>query len=161
MCLTSSRTKSQPTVFGKSKNRVYPLLPTEEAGDAAITVSSGRGTLDVFVSSEGVAVEEATGEMISESQESCSDSLQDRAQLEIPHSVEHAPYIPLASAQEALTRVSRNCIYKSYYNISSVKMLFKIYTLMVLFKSIFLQIHQKCSYDPLINTSQAHPEEVY
>ena len=94
--LISSGTRSRPPLFGRSKGRVHPALPTEEADDATFSIASGRGTPDVFVS-DGVAVEKATGETVNESQGNHG--------LEIPHSVEHQPYIPLTSAQDALARV--------------------------------------------------------
>lgn len=59
----------------------------------------------MFVSDTGVAVEEATGETINELQEDAVSSSTNAMAIEIPHSVEHQPYIPLASAQDALTRV--------------------------------------------------------
>lgn len=77
----------------------------EEPDDATNSVTSGRGTPDVFVSDTGVAVEEATGETINEPQEDAVSSSTNAMAIEIPHSVEHQPYIPLASAQDALTRV--------------------------------------------------------
>lgn len=59
----------------------------------------------MFVSDTGLAVEAATGEMINEPPVDTSSNANKMA-IEIPHSVEHEPYIPLASAQDALTRVS-------------------------------------------------------
>jgi hypothetical protein len=62
----------------------------------------------VFVSDTGLAVEEATGEMINVPQEpdhAAESSNTNKMAIEIPHSVEHEPYIPLASAQDALIRV--------------------------------------------------------
>ncbi len=57
----------------------------------------------MFVSDTGVAVEKATGEIINGPQEDVLDTT--AMAIEIPHSVEHQPYIPLASAQDALARV--------------------------------------------------------
>ena len=71
-----------------------PAAQTEEAEDATNSIASSRGTPNVFVS-DGVAVEEATGEAVVEVKEESS----------APYCVEHRPYIPLQSAQEALTRV--------------------------------------------------------
>lgn len=98
--LISSGTRS---LFGRSKGRVHPALMTEETDDATNSIASGRGTPDVFVSDTGVAVEKATGETINEPQEDASDTT--AVAIEIPHSVEHQPYIPLVSAQDALARV--------------------------------------------------------
>ena len=62
----------------------------------------------MFVSDTGVAVEEATGETINEPQEDTLNA--NTMAIEIPHSVEHQPYIPLASAQDALAKVCMSCI---------------------------------------------------
>lgn len=64
----------------------------------------------MFVSDAGVAVEEATGETINEPQEDASNT--NAMAIEIPHSVEHQPYIPLASAQDALTRVCMSLLHQ-------------------------------------------------
>ena len=68
----------------------------------------------MFVSDTGLTVEAATGEMINELQEATVDTSlnANKMAIEIPHSVEHEPYIPLASAQDALTRVSSTVLYQ-------------------------------------------------
>ena len=115
--LISSGARSRsPRLFGRSKGRIYPAVETEEADDATNSATSERGgTPDVFISDTGLAVEATTGEMINKPQEAAVETSSlnaNKMAIEIPHSVEHEPYIPLASAQDALTRVSSTVLYQ-------------------------------------------------
>ena len=82
--------------------RVSPAPPTDEADCASSSVTS---RVDVFIS-DGVKVEETTGEQVVESMDDSTSSTVSR--LEVPHCVEHQPYIPLQTAQMAIERVTFN-----------------------------------------------------
>ena len=108
--LGSSRNLKGPPLFGRARVRVSPALNTEEADDATNSTVSGRHTPDVFIN-DGVAVEKATGEKSVEVQEDSSTVNAATAPIEVPHCVDHQPYIPLQSAQDALAKVRGHSSY--------------------------------------------------
>lgn len=82
----------------------------EEADDAASSITRGRDTPDVFIGGGVATIEEATGEKVVELEDDnlATDAA---ARIEVPKCVEHQPYIPLQSAQAALSRVKRTAMF--------------------------------------------------
>ena len=101
--ISSSGTRDHP-LFGRSKVRVSPAATNEEVdGTSSSSVISRVDTPDVFIN-DRVTVEEATGETVMDKDNPVI------SRLEVPHCIEHHPYIPLETAQKAIARVKEENI---------------------------------------------------